>query len=55
MAFALSGCEDPPAEITICHCAGGSDRCNTLTVGDGAVAAHLLHHDGDSLGACPAD
>ncbi|NQU67241.1 MAG: hypothetical protein HQ510_04795 [Candidatus Marinimicrobia bacterium] len=43
---------DPPCEeddVVICH------NGQTLTVGAGAVAAHIANHDGDTLGACPDD
>jgi len=40
-------------KVTLCHAPPGSpENLQTLSVAEGAVAAHLAH--GDLLGACPA-
>src|SRR5438128_520763 len=41
-------------KATVCHIPPGDpDHAHTLSVGDGAVQAHLGH--GDCVGACPCD
>jgi hypothetical protein len=36
-------------KVTICH------KGHTITVGKPAVEAHLMHHEGDHVGACTTD
>ena len=42
-----------PSKTTICHVPPGSPtKRQTISIGSGAVRAHLNNHPGDSVGAC---
>ena len=42
-------------KVTLCHHTHSKKHpWVTITVGAAGAAAHLKHHDGDTLGACPA-